>query len=412
MSATGRYQFSQSIPIDGFIFPQSNERYVLIVSTLLLILLIGDIVIRLFPARLTSSSPKAAPQLSPTPQVQVASPPSIPLEETPLEDVQVTQQPHSTNPPRSIPPSPKHVSSSKPELKRRIASNREKQKSRYEELQRASARMGFDVLALDKGCEDGAFVSFCERLLFMNYIWKQQREIKSLRKALDRTGGVARETAFKAFCDRLLLSNTIWKLEKEVDQLVTDEANLKRSQIDGISQMARQVMVDMQKESLVEDLVKDLIEEVEDGKRQLVKLREAHKREVDEIHNEWIKDYRVVIREREKLKLGQRARLVQQEVADELENDVFARLNAAERLLEGPSRRISFAETLVEEETLSEASTTATCISTRARTPLRKAASSGRKCLGGTLSRRISAPELARKRVLSKPAKAAPTWKP
>jgi len=83
-----------------------------------------------------------------------------------------------------------------------------------------------------------SFTAFCDRLLLQNKIWKQQREIKVLRRSLDSISMANCSNAFKAFCDRLILSNNVWKLEKEVNQLTTETEMIKRSRVAAVIRAA------------------------------------------------------------------------------------------------------------------------------------------------------------------------------
>ncbi|KAF8221342.1 hypothetical protein L208DRAFT_1112119, partial [Tricholoma matsutake] len=130
------------------------------------------------------------------------------------------------------------------------------------------------------------FDSFCERLLLMNRIWKQEREMKQLRASLELKRTTTATTAFETFCDQLLLWNRIWKLEKAVKWVIGEGEKMRRSRGMAITRAAKRMVVDVQKERLVEEFVKELIEEVEEEKREMKVLREVHEMEMREMNGD------------------------------------------------------------------------------------------------------------------------------
>jgi hypothetical protein len=196
----------------------------------------------------------------------------------------------------------------------------------------------------DEHLNDGtskAFDSFCERLLLMNRIWKQEREMKRLRSSLELKTKCTTTTAFNTFCDQLLLWNRIWKLEKEVKSLVAESERMKRSRVMAITRAAKQMVLDVQKERLVEEFVKDLIGEVEESKRDMKSLREAHEKEIEGMNGDWVKAYRAIVKELDALKLAQEARLLEQEIANDEEDSLYANLVAGRRRVEELEDKIS-----------------------------------------------------------------------
>ncbi|KDR72904.1 hypothetical protein GALMADRAFT_26534, partial [Galerina marginata CBS 339.88] len=127
------------------------------------------------------------------------------------------------------------------------------------------------------------FTSFCERLVFQNKIWKQQREIKALKTALlsMKTGGS--ENAFQAFCDRLILTNKIWKQQKEIEGLIGEAEKLKRSRVAAVTRAAKQMVQDVRKERLTEEFVRDLVAELGECRQEIATLRTEHERELREL---------------------------------------------------------------------------------------------------------------------------------
>lgn len=226
------------------------------------------------------------------------------------------------------------------------------------------------------------FAAFCERLLLVNQIWKQEKQLKAQQEALEARAQASGATAFNTFCDQLLLWNRIWKLEREVTALVADGERLKRGRVTAVTRAAKRMVLDVQKERMVEEFVKDLIEDVAASKREVDDLREEHTKEIEEVHGDWIKDYRRVARELETLKLAQEARLAEQEVSNTMEESLCESLRAGKRRVEALEEKIAeygrdgytssngvpanYSDdeaTDVELDNLSELSSSSTCVS-------------------------------------------------
>ncbi|KAF8804041.1 hypothetical protein BYT27DRAFT_7194755 [Phlegmacium glaucopus] len=195
-----------------------------------------------------------------------------------------------------------------------------------------------------------SFTAFCDRLLLQNKIWNQQREIKDLRRSLDSKSMANCSNAFKAFCDRLVLTNKIWKLQTEVAQLTAETEKIKRSRVVAVTRAAKQMVLDVRKERLVEEFVKELMADLEESRRAIKSLRLEHEREIEEMAGEWRKDYRRLSDEIEKLQLAQEARLVEQELSNTMESELIERLGL---LHQKAGRRDCMAETGEDTETLS-----------------------------------------------------------
>ncbi|KAG6889469.1 hypothetical protein C0995_000996 [Termitomyces sp. Mi166 len=178
------------------------------------------------------------------------------------------------------------------------------------------------------------FTAFCERLLLTNKIWKQERELKDLHAASQAKSRAQRSTAFTTFCEQLLLWNRIWKLEREAVELVREKERVQRERTAAVTRAAKRMVQDVQKERMVEEFVKDLIEEVETTKAEIGSTKKKHEREVEEIQGEWVKDYRRVRGELEQLKLAQSARLVEQELSNSMEESLFESLQEGKRRVE------------------------------------------------------------------------------
>jgi len=170
-----------------------------------------------------------------------------------------------------------------------------------------------------------SFTAFCDRLLLQNRIWKQQREIKVLRRSLDSKSMANCSNAFRAFCDRLILTNKIWKLQTEVTQLIAEIEKVKRSRVVAVTRAAKQMVLDVRKERLVEEFVKELMADLEKSRQAIKSLRAEHEQEIEEMARVGRKDYRRLSDEIERLKLAQETRLVEQELSNMMETELIER---------------------------------------------------------------------------------------
>lgn len=212
---------------------------------------------------------------------------------------------------------------------------------------------GAQHLAIQGVKPNNAFAAFCERLLLMNHMWRQEKQIKALRIALCSEKASKKDGAFKSFCDRLLLSNSIWKMEKEITRLMLEAEKIKRSRVAAVTRAAKQMVLDVRKERLIDEFVKDLIQEVSEGKETVSSLRAAHEREILEITEEWRADCRKLVREVEHLRLAEQARMVQQEISNDLETSLFENLTSIKRraeCLENIWNRVPDREDRIEDE--------------------------------------------------------------
>ena len=183
---------------------------------------------------------------------------------------------------------------------------------------------------------------------------------------------------------------------------------LKRGRVAAVTRAAKKMVLDVQRERLVEEFVKDLIEEAAKSKREAEELKSEHEEEVRDIHGEWLKDYRRAKRELENLKLAQEAGLVEQEVSTSLEDSLYETLQAGKRRIEVLEAEIaqhakaaedlsletleeipfpSFSDdesTDVELDSLSELSTSSTCVSSggvSATRPTKASHGAHRRCI-------------------------------
>lgn len=177
--------------------------------------------------------------------------------------------------------------------------------------------------SIDKKRVTGAFVTFCEHLLFMNHVWKQERQLRALRASIRAIEKEKCSNAFKSFCDRLLLSNRVWQLERQIQDLVVEGERNKRARVAAITHAAKQMAEDVRKEAMIEEFVMELMQELQESKQAVAEMKDEHEKEIREIHGDWLKEYRRLTRENEQLRLEQHARLVEQDVSNELEQSLY-----------------------------------------------------------------------------------------
>ena len=170
------------------------------------------------------------------------------------------------------------------------------------------------------------FALFCERLVAEDKLRKQRQAIKSLRHSLNDARASNSSTAFQAFCDRLLLSNQIWKLQKEVDALTAETDKVQRARVVAVTRAAKQMVHDVRKERMIEEYVKELLEELGDCKRTIAEMKERHETEIQEMAGEFRKSYRQAATQIERLTLARDARLIEQEMSNEWEGELVGRL--------------------------------------------------------------------------------------
>lgn len=169
----------------------------------------------------------------------------------------------------------------------------------------------------------GAFVAFCDQLLYANRVWKQERQIRELRASIRAIEKAKNSNAFKSFCDRLLLSNRIWQLEGQVQELAAEGERNKRTREAAVSRAAQQMAVDVRKEAMIEEFVMELIQELQESKEAICGLKETHEREIREVQGDWLKECRQLARENEQLRLERHARLMEQEISNEFEQSLW-----------------------------------------------------------------------------------------
>ncbi|KAK0463493.1 uncharacterized protein EV420DRAFT_1518477 [Desarmillaria tabescens] len=203
-------------------------------------------------------------------------------------------------------------------------------------------------LDLQKKLSQSTFSHFTERLLFTNKLWAQNTIILQLRDALLSVEDGIRDNAFNAFLDRLVLSNTIWRQRKELDCLKQERDKIKGSRVKSVVSLAKSLASHHRKEALTKRLVVDLVDEVNASKRETEILREEHEREVQKINELWVKDYRGIVDEVEKSRLAESARVIQQEISNDLERELRDELDNSRKEVEALRGQVAEYERLIE----------------------------------------------------------------
>jgi hypothetical protein len=108
-------------------------------------------------------------------------------------------------------------------------------------------------------------------------------------------------------------------MQRQIDELITEGEKMKRWRVAAVTPAAKQMVLDVQKERLLDEFVKDLIQELEESQRVVGKMKEAHEHEILELTGEWTGEYRKLAREVERLKLAREASLVEQDLLNDLE---------------------------------------------------------------------------------------------
>ncbi|KAK1232876.1 hypothetical protein PQX77_003989 [Marasmius sp. AFHP31] len=164
---------------------------------------------------------------------------------------------------------------------------------------------------------------FMERLVVMNKLWKQEKEISRLRKCLANRNQKIDNAAMEGFRDRLLLWNAVWKDQGKMRLLEEENTRLKNSMARSVTNAAKRMVLDTRREGMIEELMKELVTEIEDNRKEMNTLKERHEWEVREINGNWTQDYQGLLREVEALRLGKRARDIEQELSNEMERHLL-----------------------------------------------------------------------------------------
>ncbi|KAG7442499.1 uncharacterized protein BT62DRAFT_385320 [Guyanagaster necrorhizus] len=203
-------------------------------------------------------------------------------------------------------------------------------------------------LDLRKKLSQSTFSHFSERLVFTNKLWAQNTTILQLRRDLLCTEGVSRANAFNAFLDRLVLSNTIWRQREQITCLKDERDKIKGLRVRSVVSLSKSLASHQRKELLTKRLVVDLIDEVRASKRETMILREEHDREVRKINELWVKDYRGIVDEVEKSRLAESARVIQQEISNDVEQELRDELSNCRKEVERLRGQIAEYERLIE----------------------------------------------------------------
>ena len=228
---------------------------------------------------------------------------------------------------------------------------------------------GYETDALDTSRMSGAFTSFCERLLAMNRIWKQEKQLKMLQLGVRSAAASQRTNAFHGFCHKLILHNKVWRLEKQVGELELETATLKKRFAATIKRAAQKMMEELQHDRLVKGYVKDLHAELDSYKLTLGVQSALHEHELKEFTWEWCQEYWKLVREVEKLSLAQQASSVQQDLQNDLEDSLYDSLRTAQKRVEELDERLEgYQHSLVDvpigdDDHETTASSSVTCVS-------------------------------------------------
>ncbi|KAF6756614.1 hypothetical protein DFP72DRAFT_893239 [Ephemerocybe angulata] len=166
-----------------------------------------------------------------------------------------------------------------------------------------------------------AFTTFCENLLQANEAKKQNGKVKT---PSHRSSRKARESgAFKSFCDELLLANKVWKQQKEIDELKEDRERMKRARVRVVTRAAEKMVLDVQTDRMVEEFVKDVLEEAHSDRQAVLDLRQEHEKDVREMMEVWAKERISMRREIERMRAALEAKSLEQEISNDLEDRLF-----------------------------------------------------------------------------------------
>ena len=228
---------------------------------------------------------------------------------------------------------------------------------------------GYEIDALDTSRMSDAFTYFCERLLAMNRIWKQERQLKNLQFNVRSAEASQQANAFHGFCNKLLLHNKVWRLEKQVWELEHETAMLQKRLGATIKRAAKRMMEELQHHRLIQGYVKDLHAELDSYKLSLGAQGALHEHELKALTWEWYQGYCKLIREVERLSLAQKASSVQQDLQNDFEDSLYESLRTAQTRTEELDARLEgYQHTLVDvhiddddDETI--ASSSVTCVS-------------------------------------------------
>ncbi|KAF5345011.1 hypothetical protein D9758_010434 [Tetrapyrgos nigripes] len=215
-------------------------------------------------------------------------------------------------------------------LEKHYISNEERYRGQCEELEQRNTLLKSHYEQRRKDFRLLPITLFTERLILANKMWQQKKVTNETQNQLVLREKQVNRNAFEAFGDKLLLSNVIWRQQTELKGLREEVEKLKKGRIRAISSQAKRMVVDTRREGMVGELCKDLTREVEEEKRKVVELQEQHGKEVKSVTAEWETKYRELLREVECLRLGQEARLIEQEISNDMEDRLRSRIKELE----------------------------------------------------------------------------------
>ncbi|KAF5352876.1 hypothetical protein D9757_012104 [Collybiopsis confluens] len=198
-------------------------------------------------------------------------------------------------------------------LERHFLSNEERYERRCAELESDNARLQSQIEAQQHTLRLQPFVSFLDRLVLANKLLRQEKDLARMQETLGERERTLRSNAFMTFRDRVLVANLVWRQQKQIKLLKDEAESLKRGRIRAVTRSAKQMVLDTRREGMVDELVNGLIKDIESGKRRERELKEKYDQEVEE-H-----------------RLAQRARLIEQEISNEVEDRLVADLAQSRR---------------------------------------------------------------------------------
>ncbi|KAF5320175.1 hypothetical protein D9611_010255 [Ephemerocybe angulata] len=206
-----------------------------------------------------------------------------------------------------------------------------------------------------------AFTTFCENLLQANEVKKQNGKVKT---PSHRSSQKARESgAFKSFCDELLLANKVWKQQKEIDELKEDRERMKRARVRVVTRAAEKMVLDVQTDRMVEEFVKDVLEEAHSDRQAVLDLRQEHEKDVREMVEVWRKERISMRREIERMRAALEAKSLEQEISNDLEDRLFE--NAFSRGDDSEDDNAQYIEVgYTSEDDMTMLSSSSTCVGT------------------------------------------------
>ncbi|KIK61607.1 hypothetical protein GYMLUDRAFT_567662 [Collybiopsis luxurians FD-317 M1] len=216
-------------------------------------------------------------------------------------------------------------------LERYFLANEQQYERRCAELESDNARLRNLIRAQQNTLRLQPFVSFLDRLLLVNKLLRQRKDLVRLKEVLAEKEQDIRSKAFIAFRDRVLVANLVWKQQKQLKLLKEEAETLKRGRVRAVTRSAKQMVLDTRREGMVDELVKGLIEDIERGKRRERELKEKYEQDIEELNGEWVKEHKKLLSEIEELRLSQRAKLIEQEISNQVEDRLVANLAESRR---------------------------------------------------------------------------------